>query len=203
MISVAMEPKFLLSATAELDGLEPQELPCSLGMDDSFLRELILSLRAESQNGRPGDGLYAEAVMNTLALHVVRKFSAQRPRVRDYRDYRGGLTKFQLRRVMDFVEEHLAENISLKALANVAGLSVFHFARMFKQSTGMSPHKYVIRSRVMRAKELLLVRKADIADVAAQVGFCDQSHLASHFRRICGLTPSLFFERSRGSKILL
>jgi len=203
MVSVAIEPKFLLSATAELDGFEHQELLCSLGVDDAFLRELILTLRAESQNGLPGECLYAETVMTTLAMHLARKYSARRPRLRDDRDYRGGLTKFQLRRVMDFVQEHLAENISLEAMAGVAGLSVFHFARMFKQSTGVSPHRYVIRSRVVRARELLLVRTADIADVAAQVGFCDQSHLASHFRRVYGLTPSQFFERSLGSKILL
>jgi len=191
-VTVALEQHFLLSATSEMGGLEPIGPLCSLVTEDSFLRQLILGLHTEACNTRPEGRLYAESLASTLAMHLARKYSAQKPAVRDYR---GGLTKFQLRRVVDFVQEHLSESISLTDLAGIAGRSPFHFARMFKHSTGMAPHQYLIRSRVIKAKELLQIRNADIADVAVQAGFCDQSHLAVHFKRICGLTPSAFVQR--------
>ncbi len=192
VVRVGLEPSFLCSATAEATGLESIVPIWCHGIDDPLLRELVLGLRAEARNAGREGVLYAESLATTLAMHLVRKYSPQRPQVRDYR---GGLTKFQLRRVMDFVQEHLAENTSLKTLAAITALSPFHFARMFKQSAGVAPHQYLIRSRVRRAKELLLIRNADIADVAARVGFCDQSHLAVHFKRLTGLTPSAFVQR--------
>ena len=192
VVRVGLEKNFLFSATAELGGWDPIVPLWCQGVDDPLMRELVLALRAEAQNPGAQGALYAESLAATLAMHLARHYSGHQLKVRDYR---GGLTKFQLRRVIDFVHEHLAENISLPALAGITGLSPFHFARMFKQSTGLAPHQYLLRSRVLRAKELLLIRIADIADVAAQVGFCDQSHLAAHFKRICGLTPSAFVKR--------
>ena len=192
VVSVALETKFFLSATAEQNGLEPSTPLCTLGTDDVLLRELVLGIRAEAQRRLPESRLYAEALATTMAMHLARRYSGQPVKAPDYR---GGLTKFQLRRVVEFIQEHLGENISLQALARIAGLSAFHFARMFKQSTNLAPHQYVIRSRVLKAKELLLVRNANIGDVAAQVGFCDPSHFAAHFKRVCGLTPSGFVQR--------
>jgi len=192
VVRVGLEENFFASATAEVSGLESVVLVWAHGIDDPLIRELVLGLRSEARNaGREGI-LYAESLAAALAMHLAYKHASQPPKVQDYR---GGLTKFQLRKVMEYVREHLSENTSLKVLAEIAGLSPFHFARMFKQSTGMAPHQYLIRSRVRRAKELLLIRNADIADVAARVGFCDQSHLAVHFKRVTGLTPSGFAQR--------
>src|SRR5260221_3574715 len=108
-VTVALEPNFLLSATSELGALEPIEPICSLVTEDSFLRELILGLRAEACNTRPEGRLYAESLASTLAVHLARKYSAQKTPVRDYR---GGLTKFQFRRVVELVQEHLSGTVS-------------------------------------------------------------------------------------------
>ncbi|HKQ40341.1 MAG TPA: helix-turn-helix transcriptional regulator, partial [Verrucomicrobiae bacterium] len=83
------------------------------------------------------------------------------------------------------------------SLAGAAGLSPFHFARLFKRSTGLSPHQYVLRCRVERARGLLMRSKASIAEVAVEVGFCDQSHLAAHFKRVYGVSPKAFLQQVR------
>jgi len=102
---------------------------------------------------------------------------------------RGGLRPRTLRRVCDYIEAHLEENISNPMLAAIAGLSIFHFVRAFKQSKGSSPHEYVIRRRVERSMELLAGTDLPLAEIAAAAGFSDQSHLARRFREHAGVSP--------------
>jgi AraC family transcriptional regulator len=201
VIRVGLEQNFVLCATAELGFQEPITPCCLHGIDDPLLREILLGLRSEAQNtGREG-ALYAESLATMLAILLVQKYSGQKRTIGEHR--KGCLPRFALSRVVDYIHDNLSEKISLGALAGLAGLSPFHFGRMFKQSTGMAPHKYVIHCRVMRARELLLVDDVDIADVAARVGFCDQSHLAAHFKSTCGLTPTEFVQRMSVRKKLL
>lgn len=84
---------------------------------------------------------------------------------------------------------HLDQDISLEVLAQTVNVSPSHLRRLFKQATGMAPHQYLIHLRVNRAKELLLTRGFSVNEVAAEVGFADQSHLHRHFKRIFGVTP--------------
>jgi AraC family transcriptional regulator len=93
------------------------------------------------------------------------------------------------RRVQDYIAAHLGQRITNDALAEVAGLSVCHFTRVFKQTEGMSPHRYVLHCRVERAKELLADAKMSQAQIAFAAGFSDQSHYTRWFRQISGLTP--------------
>ena len=126
---------------------------------------------------------------NALATHLVYRYSARKV---SCSDESGQLSRRQLKRVMDYVDEHLAEDLSLAELANVVSLSAFHFARLFKRSTGYAPHQYHIRCRIKRSKQLLLDRELTIAQIAQVVGFSSQSHLNYHFKRIVGLTPTAF-----------
>lgn len=105
---------------------------------------------------------------------------------------RGGLAPGAARRVREHIEDHLSENIDLAALAGIAGLSVYHFARAFKQTLGVTPHHYLVTRRVEQAKEMLARTDAPLAEVASATGFSDQSHLARHFRQILGVTPTQF-----------
>ncbi|HLV93631.1 MAG TPA: AraC family transcriptional regulator [Candidatus Acidoferrales bacterium] len=95
-----------------------------------------------------------------------------------------------LRNVLSFIEENLGEELSLRAVAQVAGLSVSHFKGLFHESVGQSVHRYLIRRRVERAAELLRERTLPIGQVALEVGFCHQSHLAMHMRKLLGVSPS-------------
>jgi AraC-like DNA-binding protein len=105
---------------------------------------------------------------------------------------RGGLSPSTIRRVQQYIETHLSENVDLPVLAGVAGLSIYHFAREFKQSTGTTPHYYVISKRIEHARDMLARTNYSLTEIALAVGFADQSHLSRHFRQIVGSTPREF-----------
>jgi AraC family transcriptional regulator len=110
--------------------------------------------------------------------------------------YAGGLSKFKLQQVIDYIDAHLDQDLSLRELAAIAQISSHYFSQLFKQSTGLTPHQYVIHCRIARVKELLPKTKQLIADVARSVGFVDQSHLHRYFKRIVGVTPKTFQQKS-------
>jgi len=105
---------------------------------------------------------------------------------------RGGLPPGVLRRVREYIEAHLENNVSLQVLAGIAGLSMSHFARAFKQSEGVTPHDYLLRRRVQRALELLAGTDLPLSAIAYTSGFSDQSHFARRFRQHFGVTPSRY-----------
>jgi AraC family transcriptional regulator len=199
-LTVSLEPKFLRRAVHDVVGPERIELVPTFGIDDPLMRGVGLALKAEVETGHPGGRWYGEFLANTLAVHLVRHYSAQKSAVKITG---GGLGRRQLTRAIEFIHEHFAEDVPLGALAAVAGLSPYHFARLFKQSTGLAPHQYLIQVRVDRAKGLLLGSEASITDAALQAGFCDQSHFAAHFKRIYGLTPKAFLRQVGLRKTIL
>jgi AraC-like DNA-binding protein len=109
----------------------------------------------------------------------------------------GGLAPRALQRVREYVEEHLSENIELETLADIAGLSKWHFARAFKQSVGTPPHFYLVQRRLERAQELLAETDLPLAQIALKIGFSDQSHFSRRFRTLLGLTPRSFRRSKR------
>jgi AraC family transcriptional regulator len=100
-----------------------------------------------------------------------------------------GLSRLRLKRVHDYVEEHLDQRLSLTDLAAVACLSTYHFSRSFKQAVGVGPLRYITQRRLERAKTLIRRTNLPLALVAQEAGFADQSHLTSVFRREIGVTP--------------
>jgi transcriptional regulator of acetoin/glycerol metabolism len=109
----------------------------------------------------------------------------------------GGLSTGAMRRVREYVEVHLNESIDLGMLARIAGLSMHHFARQFKQSAGVTPHYYLTQKRVERAQEMLVQTDLPLVEIAYAAGFSDQSHLARHFRYMLGTTPREFRQSHR------
>ena len=200
-VAVRLDPQLVLGAGHELLAASDVEITTRFATKDPLLGASALALKAEAEAGIPTGSIYAESLANAMAVHLVRHHSTTGGRFQTARHFgKGRLTGKQLRRVVDFIQAHLEHGISLNALAASIRLSPYHFARVFKQSTGLAPHQFVIRCRVQKARELLLTEH-DIADVALRVGFCDQSHFATHFKRIYGITPRVFLRQTLGRRV--
>src|SRR5690606_38854947 len=133
--------------------------------------ELVMSLREEMRSTSESGDRYAQTLVSTLAAHIVRRYSTDRM---SFRAPAGGLSVPALRRVIRHIHEHLADQLTLNALAAQAGLSTCHFARMFKASTGISPHRYLLHCRISRTKELMTRgNNLTLAEIALESGFYD------------------------------
>jgi AraC family transcriptional regulator len=185
-----VDPLLLGRVAAEALDLNPDrvELPPVAELSHPQILTTVTALGDELRSGGPGGRLMADALGNVLAVHLLRQF-APAPAAPPG----GVLPREKLRSVVDYIHAHLGAEVSLDELAAVAHLSPYHFARLFKNSTGLPPHQYVIARRIERAKELLRARvRPALAEVAAEVGFADQSHFTRHFRRLVGVTPKRF-----------
>jgi RpiB/LacA/LacB family sugar-phosphate isomerase len=106
----------------------------------------------------------------------------------------GGLPPWRLQRVFGYIRENLAKEVSVAELAQAVGMSQYYFSKLFKMSTGTTPHQYVMRQRVERAQSLLREGRTALANVAREVGFETQSHFTSVFRHLVGITPKRYRE---------
>src|SRR5436189_1323989 len=104
----------------------------------------------------------------------------------------GGLPGCRLRRVARYVEDNLHRELRLAELSGLVHMSPYHFARLFKRSTGVSPHRFLVRRRIDEARALLAARRVSIAEISRTVGFRTPSHFTTSFRRITGMTPSAY-----------
>jgi AraC family transcriptional regulator len=105
---------------------------------------------------------------------------------------RGGLTGWQMRGVISYIEEHLDEQTSLLTLARIARLSQYHFCHAFRQSLGVPPHQFLVQRRIERAKDLLADRKNSVTSVGLMIGYYQTSSFTVAFRKITGQNPSEF-----------
>jgi AraC family transcriptional regulator len=190
VLLICLSPELLSAAAtrvAEREAPLSITLAPQLQLRDPRLEHLAWAFEAELHADAPGDPLYGESLGMAIAAHLVRHYRTEAGVVREPD---GGLSPRQLRRVIDHIEAHVDQRLALPELAAVAGVSASHFKALFKRSTGLPVHQYVIRRRVERARLLLQETTTSIADVAAQTGFANQSHLARWMRRVAGLTPT-------------
>ena len=160
-----------------------------LFFEDRALWDTASKLRTLIERGGSDDRLYVEA-LGIVLLHELSRFNTERDcaaaRVH------GGLAAWQRRKAVDYIEEHLAESISLAALAQLARLSPNYFCRAFSQSFGVPPQRYHTRQRIERAKTLLAERRRSVTEVGLAVGYSEASAFSAAFRRVTGLTPSSY-----------
>lgn len=177
-------------------GLDPEkaELVEALGIREPQIEHAARWLLSELRCGEVGARIYAESLANVLAVNLLRRHSSLgRSSIRKLEQERtGGLPEASLRTALDYVGDNLAEDLTLAGIAREVRMSPYHFARMFKLSTGLSPHQYVLRQRIERAKALLTNTDLPVGVVAREVGFASPSHFTQQFRRLLGVSPSTF-----------
>jgi AraC family transcriptional regulator len=161
---------------------------------DPLIRSLARELQDDLEHGRRPEDAYLNAIAEVIAVHLARDYAASEPtRVAT------GLPEHKLRSVQTFLREHIGRTLHVDELAAVVHMSPFHFARMFKQATGQTPHLYVVLQRVETAKALLRTTDEPLVEVAARAGFKTQGHFTGVFHRYTGLTPHVFRTASRAS----
>jgi AraC family transcriptional regulator len=154
---------------------------------DRDLWETAVKLRAQVRSSNQRQSAYAEALSIALACELMRVNESGLPAVPRIR---GGLPEWQQKRLTQYIDERLAEDVSLSSLAELVHLSPYHFSRAFKQSFGMPPHRYLTSRRIERAKSLLAARKLSVTEIGLDVGFSETSSFTSAFRKVTGETPS-------------
>jgi AraC family transcriptional regulator len=190
VLLVAVRPDKFALAAAEEGKLEAQ-LNSRLCGHDQVLLDLAGVLARESKGGYPRGALFwnetAGQFVDILATRYALEGKAKR---------NAPLTADILKRMKEFVLEHLHDSLDVATLARMTHRSQFHFTRAFTRSVGVSPHRYVVHLRLQRAVEMIRDRKFGLAEIAAKTGFADQSHLTRWVRRVHGVSPMQITARS-------
>jgi len=184
----------VVSADVSGDGTELDVVDRFLFRDPE-LEAICHSLYRQVSLKGKADRLYVSSLVTDLAAGLLRRHS--RSSSPPALPPRGGLTRAQAKRVVEYIETNLSNELTLAELAGIASLSPYHFARMFKQTMGVAPHRYVLERRIERAKARLRSANARLVDVSLSTGFCGQSHFTTAFRRLVGATPAEFQQCSR------
>src|SRR5438445_6690976 len=163
------------------------ELRPSRKFADPRLSAMVAAVDAEMVAGFPSGRLFLDSVEQAMAVALVNGHAV---RHRPVQIYRGGLGSARLRRIKELVHAKMEDDLSLDEMAQSLGLSTAHFVRMFRKSTGETPHQFVLRQKVERAKSMLRAPGARVLDVAVACGFKTQQHFAQVFRDICGISPT-------------
>jgi AraC-like DNA-binding protein len=188
-------PLAALNAIAADTGTPPiDELryPRAVGMDDAVARLLLSSVRPAIAQPEHAHPLFLDHVVLAMASHVAHAYGGVHARPRHHR---GGLARWQIARATELMSGSPADAPGLSRLAEECGLSTRHFARAFRQSTGLPPHRWLLRHRVQRAKAMLRSQALPLADVALRCGFADQSHFTRVFGREVGMSPGRWRRR--------
>lgn len=197
-IDVYLEPALFSQAAEKLSGSDRVEILPHQTIRDPLIQQLGLALKAELNASNPplevvsqasGSRLYAESIAQTLAIHLLRRYSSRKATMPAYT---GGLSRSKLKTAIAYIHEHLDQDLSLAVMAAVVQISPHYFASLFKQSTGLTPHQYVTVRRIERAKLLLTQPQLEIADIAQQVGFQNQSYFTTVFSKHTGVTPKVY-----------
>ncbi len=158
----------------------------STGIQDPVMRGLALSILPVFQRPGTGTALFLDSVALAFHAHVTHTYGAAIGRGGSVRT---GLAPWQLRRAIEFIEAHLDGDPSIADVAKECRLSASHFARAFRQATGVPPHRWLTRQRIERARQMLLAGRRNLAQIALACGFVDQSHLTRTFTRYEGHGP--------------
>lgn len=175
-------------AQAEFDQDSFELFPPKFGSIDRQALDLARFMRWEVENQELGWRESLDALTTVFSIHLLRNYSSISGAPQRY--YSGGLSPIALRRIDDYIQCNLQSAVSLERLSTMVGLSPSHFARAFKQSTGTSPHQYIIEARLIRARDLIRNSDMTLSKIAHEAGFSSNSHMTATMRRSWDVTPT-------------
>ncbi len=187
-IVLSLEPALVARAASESIDADRIEIVPHFTTPDPLIQQIGLALKAELKSEELGSRLYVESLVTALCIHLIRHYSASKQKISTYS---GGL-QHKLRWAIEYINENLEQDLTLSELAATVGMSPYHFARAFKQLTSLPPHQYLIQRRLEQAKRLLAETDLAIAEIAYRVGFANQSHFTTLFRKHTAVTPKAY-----------
>jgi AraC family transcriptional regulator len=190
---ISLKPWMLAEYAGDLLALDLARLRNAYSVPDAHFYHIGMALNAEIEHGYPGGRLYGESLAAAMVAHLAARYSSVQGAPLDSR--KAGIGSRRLRKVLDYIEEHLGQDLSLSDLGAAAGLSPGRFARGFREAVGLPPHQYVTRKRVARARAMLEASALPIAEIAANLGFESQSHFTAVFHKLVGATPRIYREQ--------
>jgi AraC family transcriptional regulator len=194
MLVVQLCPSRLPRVVGDGDRLGSIELSRQFAIEDRQVSALVSAMLAEVEAGCPAGPLYGESLSLALTTYLLNRYPATAPK----REARmGKLSPVQLERLRGYIQTHLSRDLTLQELAGLGRLSANHFAVLFKNAVGLTPHQYVLRERIRAGMRLLATGRVSIAEIALELGFSSQSHFTMVFRRAIGLTPRQY-QQKRG-----
>ncbi|NMF61511.1 AraC family transcriptional regulator [Brasilonema octagenarum] len=183
---LSLEKALFARAGCDLIDMQSIEIIPHLADSDPLIQQIGLALQSELESDGMGCRIYIESLATTLSIHLIKNYSVSSVKVTKHPE---GLSRFKLQQAIEYINQNLEKDLGLAEMATVVGISMYHFSRMFKQSTGFSPHQYVMNCRIERAKKLLSKTEQAIHQIYQQVGFQSQSHFTNVFRKFIGTTP--------------
>ena len=182
------EPSYLADLILSNGIGGPLDFIPTFSTPDPFLHEIAGALTSAPRVQDPAANLFIESLLNAACARILHTYAQVRYRLSGP----PRLTDDQLRRAIDYIHDHIGEALDLASISQAAGLSAFHFARLFKAATGDSPFQFVTRTRMERAKELLRKTRLPIADIAERLGYQQPSHFSGRFRSLLGCSPDAY-----------
>jgi len=188
-LMLALDPGLVERVASEAGVTSHVELIRKLGIRDSQIEHICLALKAELEAGCPSGRLYGDGLAVALAAHLLGKYATH---AMNAHGNSVGLPACKLRRVIEYINDNLTEDLTLAEIAHVAGMNPHYFSRAFKQATGTPPHRFVTNCRVEKAKRLLAEDELPLVEIGLSVGFQNQSHFTTLFHKLTGLTPKAY-----------
>jgi AraC family transcriptional regulator len=191
-----LAPSVMAETTESMGkGARGSDVAPAIHVRDPQIERIGWMMQAEDRDGYPSGRLFIDSLASALGARLVSlQFQGGPPD-----DARGrALPAWRLRKVIDYIEAHLHEDLGLLELASVAGFSLSHFKPLFKQAVGMPVHRFVIERRVERARMLLVEGSRSVTEIALEAGFTHPSHMARWMRRVLGVSPSQIARNARG-----